>query len=216
MDFIRRNFGLKVWAVIIAVVLWFSFNHLGRAQPIYSKTLELPLGVHGVAAGFVPSTPAKKVTVEFAGPQSTLDQISSDEFSAYVDCRGKAAGLYSLPVAVVGPNEDAVRSINPAQVVVTVDRYAYRSVPVVAASSGAGAPQLIFDPKAVTVAGAQSLVVQVFAAAVSAPPRGEWKNGAADAKATAVDAKLAPIAGVTVAPPYVRVAIAGRRQPGRR
>jgi len=115
---------------------------LGTAQPIYSKTLELPLSMRGVAAGYVPSASAKTVAVEFAGPQSKLDQVSSEEFSAYVDCKGKAAGVFSLPVAVVGPNEDAVRSINPAQTVVTIDRYAYRSVPVVAAgTAGAAASQ---------------------------------------------------------------------------
>lgn len=212
MQFIRRNFTLKATAVAIAVVLWFTFNHFGATQPIYSKTLELPLGVHGVESGFVPSVPVKTVAVEFTGPRSQLDQLTPGQFSASVDCSGKREGLYALPVAIVGKGSNEVRSISPGQVVVTIDRYSYRSVPVVAGTTPAGRPpQVTFDPKTVTVAGAQSLVVQVMAASVAIPPAAAWKNGAADAKPTAVDSKLVAVGGVTVAPPYVRLSSLGKK-----
>lgn len=206
MQFIRRNFALKVWAAAIAVVLWFTFNHLGATQPVYTKTLELPLGVHGVGAGLVPSVPVKTVSVEFTGPRSQLDALAPAQLTTYVDCAGKREGLYSLPVAVVGFGSNSIRSIAPAQVVVTIDRYAFRSVPVVAGNAPPGRPpQVAFDPKTVTVAGAQSLVVQVMTASVAVPPPADWKNGAADAKPVAVDAKLMPVAGISVAPQYVRI-----------
>jgi len=205
MNFIRHNFTLKALALLIAVGLWIAFNRVATSQPVYSKTLVLPLAVHGVAAGFVPSTTVKNVTIEFAGPRSQLDSLLPTQFTSYVDCSGKTAGVYSVPVAVVGPSADSVRSITPSQVVVSIDRYSYRAVPVVAGNAGSPGQQLVFDPKTATVAGAQSLVVQVFAAAVSVPPPADWKGGAADGKLTAVDAKLTPIAGVTVAPAYVRV-----------
>ena len=212
MEFIRRNFALKASAVVIAVVLWFTFNHLGATQPVSTKTLELPLAVHGIQAGFVPSVPVKTVTVEFAGPRSQLDGLAPEQFNAFVDCANKPQGLYSLQVAIVGQGSNQIKSIAPAQVVVTIDRYAFRSVPVVAENLPSGRPpQVTFAPKTVTVAGAQALVVQVMTASVSVPPTVDTKGAATAAKPVPMDAKLNPVNGVSVAPQFVRIISAAKK-----
>ena len=96
MDWIRRNFDLKIIALVAAVVLWFIFNHLSASQAS-TKTLEVPLAVHGVGSGLVANVVTQQVAVEIAGARAALEDVGRGNFVAYVDCSGKRAGTYGLP-----------------------------------------------------------------------------------------------------------------------
>lgn len=197
MDLIRRNFVLKATAVIVAVVLWYTFNYLSASQDTYTKTLELPVAVRDVGQGLVASAQADRATVELSGARSDLDTVTPAAFTAYVDCSGKSSGVYSLAVDVVGPDADKIKVIDPAQTVVTVDRYAFRTVPVIARDpSGLRLANAVLAPSTIQVAGAQSAVALVVAAEVSVPePRALPVGFAADMKPVPVDAKLQPVNG---------------------
>src|ERR1700730_11043007 len=200
IDSVRRNFGLKVTAVIVSVVLWFTFNYFSTTHDANSKTLELPLVVHGVSSGLVASTQVDHASVELAGPRADVDWVTPAAPASFVDCAGKQPGGYSLTVSVVGRDADKVKSVTPAQAVVVVDRYAFRSVPVVARDSEGGPlSNASIAPSTIQVAGGESAVAHVVAAAVSVPePRALPAGFAAEMKPEPVDAKMQRVPGVTV------------------
>lgn len=207
MDWIRRNFGLKVVAVVAAIVLWFTFNYLSASQT-FTKTLEVPLALHGVSGGLVASTGTQEVTVELAGARSALETLVPEDFVAYLDCSGKHAGTFALSVSVVGPETDKPLSVTPATAVVVLDQYAYRRVPVIADDSNGSTVAAQIDPKTLVVAGGQAAVSRVFAAQVSIATASVSKPITVTVKPVPVDVHLVAVNGVTVAPASVRVAIA--------
>ncbi len=211
MDWIRRNFDLKVAAVVIAVVLWFTFNYLTASQA-YSKTLEIPLSLHNVAAGLVATSGIQSVTVELTGPRSALEQLGPGDFSAFVDCAAKSPGTLMLPVSVVGPQSDKVRSVTPSAAIVVLDQFGYRRVPVVSSESAQNGIATDIEPRSVIVAGAQTALSRVFAARVSIEDATATRPVTVTLKPMPVDAHLDPVAGLTVAPASVRVAIVPRKE----
>jgi YbbR domain-containing protein len=206
MDWIKRNFGLRVIALVAAVVLWFTFNYQSSSQT-FTKTLEVPLALHGVSGGLVATTATHEVTIELAGSRSALQDIAPEDFVAYVDCSDERAGTFALPVAVVGPQTDKPLSVTPQTAVVVLDNYEFRRVPVVADTSGTTLIMQV-DPKTVVAAGGQSDVARVFAAEVSIAAASVPKAVTVVVKALPVDVHLAAVSGVTLAPASVRVAIA--------
>jgi YbbR domain-containing protein len=208
MDWIRRNFGLRVTAVVVAIGLWFTFNYL-TSSAADTKSLELPLSVHGVSSGLVAQSTVQTVTIELEGSRPVLENLSPSDFSAYVDCSGKPAGTMSLNVAVVGPDSDKlVRSITPATSVVVLEQYGYRRVPVISDDTVQNTIVTETQPKSVLVAGGETTVARVMAARVSVDASSATKALVLTLKPVAVDVHLEPVDGVTVAPVTVRVAIA--------
>ena len=205
MDLIRRNFALKVAALLTAIILWFTFNYLSAA-PTYNKSLDLPLALRNVGGGMVATSGVHMVTVELSAPRPTLEGLTPESFNAFVDCAGKGPGTFALNVAIVGSSTDKIRTITPSQVVVVLDRYAYRRVPVVAGPSGAAAGTDI-EPKTVMVAGGATKLSSVFAAEVSVDSNAPKKVALA-VKPVPVDAHFVPIGGLSVAPSEVRVTMA--------
>lgn len=200
IDSVRRNFGLKATAVVVAVVLWFTFNYFGTSHDVYSKTLELPIAVHGVASGLVATTQADHVTVELGGARPDVDPVTAADLSSYVDCANKQPGVYSLQVNVVGRDADKIKAVAPEQAVVVIDRYAFRTVPVIVHDAQGGPlANANVAPTTIQVAGGASAVAQVVAAEVSVPePRSLPAGFAAEMKPVPVDAKMARVGGANV------------------
>lgn len=200
IDSVKRNFGLKVTAVVVSVVLWFTFNYFSTTHDAYSKTLELPLALRGVSSTSVASTPIEHVSVDLAGPRPDVDSVTPADLVSFVDCRGKPPGVYSLAVSVVGRDADKIKTVTPDTAVVVIDRYAYRTVPVIARDvQGGTLTNASVAPTTIQVVGGSSAVAQVVAAEVSVPePRSLPAGFAAEMKPDPVDAKMQRVAGVNV------------------
>ena len=200
IDSVRRNFGLKVTAVVVSVALWFTLNYFGSSQDVFSKTLELPLAVHGLAAGFVATPQVDTIRVDLSGPRPDVESATASDLAAYVDGTGRTAGVYSLTVNVVGRDADKVKVITPDQAVVSIDRYAFRSVPVLA--RGAGGTLLanaLLSPSTIEVAGGAAAVAKVVAVQVVVPEPGALPAGfSAVMKPDPIDGSLQVVHGVSV------------------
>ncbi|HLJ83458.1 MAG TPA: hypothetical protein VKT51_04735 [Candidatus Eremiobacteraceae bacterium] len=213
----RRDLGLKFAAVIIAIVLWFTFNYLTTGEATYSKTLVLPVAVQHIASGLVASVNVHQVTIELAGARPKLEGLTPDSFIAFVDAAGKGIGTYSVEISTRGPATDSIRSVTPGAAELILDRYGYRVVPVVVRDVE-GSPDLQADlePSTVTVAGAASAVASVVAAQTTVALPGPHESAVMEVRPVAVDAQLTPVAGVTIDPPLVRATITVRtaKHPG--
>jgi YbbR domain-containing protein len=214
IDSVRRNFGLKATAVVVSVVLWFTFNYFSTTRDAYSKTLELPLALHAVSAGLVAATPVDHVTIELTGPRPDIDSVSPADLVAFADCSGKQSGVYSLAVSIVGRDADKVKTVSPDYAVVRVDRFGYRTVPVIARDvEGGTLTNASVAPQTIQVAGGESAVSQVVAAEVSVPePRSLPAGFAAEMKPDPVDVRMQRVAGVNVLG-VVRVTGPGQQEP---
>jgi YbbR domain-containing protein len=206
MAWIKRNFGLRVIALITAVVLWFTFNYQSSSQA-FTKTLEVPLALHGVSGGLVASTATQEVAIELQGTRPQLADISPENFVAYVDCSGKRAGTYALGVSVVGPQTDKPLSVTPSTAVVVLENYEFRRVPVVADVAGPTVVTAV-QPRTIVVTGGESDVARVFAAQASVAAASAAKPATIVVKVLPVDVHLAVVSGVSMDPPTVRVTIA--------
>jgi len=214
IDSVRRNFGLKMTAVIVSIVLWFTFNFFSTTHDAYSKTLELPLGVHGVASGLVASTQIDRVSVELAGPRPDVDSVTPADLASFVDCAGKQPGVYSVAINVIGRDADKIKTVMPDQAILVVDRYAYRTVPVIARDArGKTLTNATLAPATIQVTGGETAISRVVAAEVSVPEPGSLPAGfAAEMKPDPVDAKMLRVAGVNVLG-VVRVTGPGQEPP---
>lgn len=199
IDSVRRNFGIKATAVVVSVVLWFTFNYFGATHEGYTKTLDLPLGIRGIATGLVAEARVDRVSVELSGSRPDLESVAPADMDAYIDCSGKLPGEYSLPVNVVGRNADKMKVVKPGEAIVVIDRYAYRTVPVIARDAQGGPlANAVLTPPTISIAGGQSAVGAVVAAEISVPePRALPVGFAAEMKPVPVDARMIPVAGVT-------------------
>ena len=209
LEAISRNFGLKTVAVVIGVILWFTFNYLTAGETKYSKTLVVPVSVQHVSSGLVASTNVRQVTIELSGSRTRLDGLAPDDFTAFVDGSGKAPGTYALEISLRGDGTDTIKSVTPASAALVVDRYGYRRVPVVLQDAGTGdGARTQVVPTTVIVAGAQSTVSQVVAAQVTVASPADKGTVVMELRPVPVDGQLSPVAGVTVDPPIVRASIA--------
>lgn len=200
IDSVRRNFGLKVTAVVVSVALWFTLNYFGGSQDVFTKTLELPLAVRGVATGLIATPQSTEVRVDLAGPRPDVEDVTPSDLAAYVDCSGRQSGVYSLQVNVVGRDADKIRMVSPDQAVVSVDRYAFRTVPVLARGAGGSLlANAVVTPSTIEVAGGASLVARVVAVEVVVPEPGALPAGfAAVMKPDAIDGAMGVVRGVSV------------------
>jgi YbbR domain-containing protein len=208
----RRDLGLKFAAVIIAIVLWFTFNYLTTGEATYSKTLVLPVAVQHIASGLVATVNVHQVTIELAGARPKLEGLTPDSFVAFVDAAGKGVGTYSVEISTRGPATDSIRSVTPGAAELILDHYGYRVVPVVVRDIE-GSPDLQADlePSTVTVAGAATVVASVVAVQTTVALPGPHESTVMEVRPVAVDAQLTPVAGVTIDPPLVRATITVRQ-----
>ena len=215
MALIRRNFDLKIASVVIAIALWFMFNYSSSNQT-YSTTLEIPVTLHGAPAGLVAATGVASAKVELSGSRAVLERLSPTDFAAVIDCSNKTTGVQSLPISVTGPESDKIRSVTPATAIVSIDRFGYRTVPVVESGAEQGAIVADIQPQTVTVTGGETALARVVAARVSIEGTSATMPVVVMLKPVAVDADYAAVAGLNVIPPAVRVAIVPHKAPSPR
>ena len=214
LEAISRNFGLKVAAVLIGVILWFTFNYLTAGESKYAKTIVVPVSVQHVSSGLVAATTTRQVTIELSGSRTRLDGLSPDDFTAFVDASGKSAGTYTLEISIRSAGSDAIKTVTPETAALIVDRYGFRRVPVVLQDAGASsvAPVRV-APETVVVAGAQSEVAQVMAAQATIAYPADKGAIVMELRPVPVDAQLHPVSGITVDPQVVRATIAVTKAP---
>jgi len=160
---IFRHFGLKVLAVVLAVVLWMTVS----GEETVERGLRIPLELQQVPpglelAGDVPTT----VDVRVRGASGALSRVSAGEVVAVLDLRTARQGrrLFPLtPEQVRVPFGVEVVQVMPSAIAMAFEASASRQVPVVPAVDGRPAPGYIVgamsaDPATVEVIGPESAV----------------------------------------------------------
>lgn len=139
MNLLRKDAGLKLLAMVVAVVLW-AFVSVTE-QPLNPQTLlhlNAPIEVEGAGPNIVVNGPPDEVAVTLRGEARRINSVR--KLSATVDVTGLDPGIYTLPVRVFNPGGTDVVEQEPALVTLELARRTTRLVPVEIEVVGSSAP----------------------------------------------------------------------------
>lgn len=205
---IRRNFGLKLLSVFLAIVGWayfrFASNPLITAR--FDQQLSVPIAAVNVPSGFIARFPDKAavVTVE---PQRGQPPVKPDEVKAVLDLSNRTSGVYNVPVQLVAPNV-AVQSLSPASVTLTIEKIDQKSFPVAMYYGSQGnvvVSHFTVTPSSVSVRGPDSELSQVATVRINMPLSSSQPAFDEMIRPMAVNSSGDEIRDVQVSPNLVRV-----------
>jgi YbbR domain-containing protein len=134
---LRRNMGLRVISVLLAIGLWVFVN---AVQPGSVQTFHVPVNYRGLPPGFIITNQHPgSVTIQVTGPRTLLSIIDPDRLTLKIDLNGVGVGQASfkvVPEAFPVPRKTNVESISPSQIVLDVDKIIAREAPVHLALTG--------------------------------------------------------------------------------
>jgi YbbR domain-containing protein len=161
-----RNLRLKVLALLIASVLWFTV----AGEHVVERSLRVPLELRNVPQSLeiVGSAP-DSVDVRLRGSSAVLSRVQPGEIIAVLDLGAARTGTRLFPIRadeVRAPFGIEVSQVIPNTIALDLERAARRVVPVVPATDGTPAPGYVMgrisaDPATVEIIGPESRLRQV-------------------------------------------------------
>jgi len=212
VQIIRKNFGLKVLALALAIVGWAYFRF--AANPViaarFDQQISVPIGTTNLPVGYVAHFGEKEAVVTIVTRRGE-PPIKPDEIKAFIDLGYKPPGVYNLPVQLVSPNV-VVQSLSPASVSLTIERIEQRAYPLALHYMGQTQNQVVVDgaqttPSVVTVHGPSSVLSQVTAVRLDVPFATAPVAYDSMVRPVPVDSLGEEVQGLTVAPDLVRVQV---------
>ncbi len=158
LEAIKRNTGLKVFSLILAIVLW-AFIQLNLNSEIGYDVFEVPITITGEAdinsEGYVISAVPKnfKTNLTISAKRSYLSTFDPATLSAYVDVStAKAVGDHSFPVLIRFEDGNiAVASKSPSTVSLYVDRIITTQKPIKLSYDGSLHPDYYIDKENIII-----------------------------------------------------------------
>lgn len=211
---LKRNFGYKMLALAIAIVIW-TYANEGQ-NPRVTKELKLPLDIRKIEPGLVVASAPKTVKITIEGARNYVDGVVAepDTMNAYVSVRGKPAGRHVLPVKVEVPEglKFLLTAIPaPPEAAVTLDERSQRALPIDVQFTNPppvgyrfGSPQL--SPNRAAVIGTKEQLDAVSQLVAAVDTRRSAAGGInSDFPIIALDKDGKPVAGVEISPRKVHL-----------
>jgi YbbR domain-containing protein len=161
-----ENFGLKVSAVLIAVLLWLFVTWRGQSE----VSFEIPVEFKDVPVGLgIVSSSAKSANVTVKGQDRIMKSLRPSDIRVLVDM-GKARkgeGNYHINKDDVKlPYAMTVTSVDPSTIRVRLDETVTKSVPVKASITGSPDPgyyvkAVDVEPKNIVIQGLKTEVRKI-------------------------------------------------------
>jgi YbbR domain-containing protein len=127
----RRNPGLKIISVLIALGLW-MFVNAGQRGAV--EALQVPISYRSLPTGLVIiNRPTDFVKIEVAGPRTLLSLLDPERLTLKLDLTGVPTGRsdFKINSAMFNvPRQTSVTRITPAEVQLDIDRVVSRQIPV--------------------------------------------------------------------------------------
>jgi YbbR domain-containing protein len=210
----KRDIGIRLLALALAVALWFVASEDLRTEPVAMEERVLPATVRlvGVAKELIPFQDVPQVEVRLRGPSNVP---VPEQLEAYIDMRGKRAGQYHLAVHVSVPSRFSVLAVKPEHIAVRLEPETTRRFSVVTALIGLppGVEVVIGQPEPaeVTVSGAKSDIERV--ARVYAIATYDTSEDSVLTEVRVVDGTDRDVADLTIEPTQVRVVMNTKSPP---
>ena len=164
-----RHFGLKLFSVGLAALLWMVVS----GEETVERGLSIPLELQQFPPALELQTkPPSTVDVRVRGGSGTLSRLSPVDIVAVLDLRGAQVGqrLFHLtPDQVRIPFGVEIVQITPPTIALLFERSATKAVPIVPPIDGKPAPGFVVgritsDPATVEIVGPESAVKRAAAA----------------------------------------------------
>jgi len=212
VQIIRKNFGLKVLALALAVVGWAYFRY--AANPVlaarFDQQFSVPIVTANLPVGYIARFADKEAVVTVTSRRGE-PEVKPDEIKAVLDLDGKAAGVYNVPVELVAPNV-VVQSLSPASVSLTIEKIDRRSFPLAfhylsSQQSSVVVQNAELMPAQVLVEGPQDALSQVSAIRVDVAMPQSPQSLDEMVRPVPVDARGSEVGELEVSPDLIRVRI---------
>ncbi len=164
------NFGLKVLATVLAVVLW-TYVRLtvgGVTKEVISQlVLQVPLETRGSGNNLVPyEKSADTITVTLRGEEAVVSSLREGLVTAYVDVADMVSGSHWPEVQILVPQGIQILAVEPRSVNVKLSPPMFKEVPVMVETTGepkAGfkVSKASFTPRVIRLQGPEALLDQV-------------------------------------------------------
>ncbi len=119
-----RNWGLKLFSFLIALVLWLTL--IPDEKIFDEKMLPVRLNVHNIPSGMVlVENPPSTLNVIIRAPKRLIDQFTSDNVNAVLDLREARVDVqnyYLTPNNVRAPEGAEIKEVIPPQVNLKLER----------------------------------------------------------------------------------------------
>jgi len=161
-----ENIGMKIAAVVLAVILWFFVTSRGQSEISMEIPLELkniPRGLESVKQG------TKSISVSLKGQERLLRNVKPSNVRVYVDLNKarKGKGTYYISKDDVKlPSTMTIISISPSSVWIVLEETIIKTAPIQPIIVGNPAKGFFIGsveitPKEVTVEGARAEVSRI-------------------------------------------------------
>jgi hypothetical protein len=122
LEIIRKNFGLKVLSLALAVVGWAYFRFQSNPSLLtrFDQQLSVPIVAANLPAGLLAHYAEKEAIVTVSVKRGEAP-IKPGDVKAMLDLSDKSPGAYNVPVQLVAPTV-IVESLRPATVSVTIEK----------------------------------------------------------------------------------------------
>lgn len=136
---VRRNPGLKLFSIVLAIFLWYSITKTERDA---ERIIELPISLRKVPEGLtVTNPPTKGVTVTLRGPRTLLDNVDQMKSRLQMNLANLQVGDNRIDLNGTMVTPDLPRSLkairfDPPSLTLVADRRALRRLPVKADLAG--------------------------------------------------------------------------------
>ncbi len=208
---IRKNFGLKLLSLALAIVGWgyFRFAANPAIAARFDQQISVPITGENLPMGYIAHFTDKEAVVTVASKRGE-PSINPQEIKAVLDLSNKGAGVYNVPVQLVAPNI-VVQSLSPASVSLSIERIEERAFGLSMHYSGNATDIVVNDaqqqPSAVMVHGPTSLLSEVTAVVLDVPLAQVPSALDAMVRPVPVNSLGQEVAGLEVAPDLVRVRV---------
>lgn len=205
---IRRNFGLKLLSVFLAIVGWsyFRFANNSFVTARFDQQLSVPITAANLSPGYIARFPDKTAVVTVS-PKRGEPPIRADEIKAVLDLSNHVPGIYNIPVQLVAPSI-AVQSLSPASVTLTIERIDAKTFPVAMHYGGQAnvvVSNFTVTPASVTVRGPTDELSQVATVRIDMPLKGAGSSIDEMIRPLAVNSQGDELTDLQVVPNLVRV-----------
>ncbi|MGC2129107.1 MAG: hypothetical protein WA629_03320 [Candidatus Aquilonibacter sp.] len=212
MQIIRKNFGLKLLALALAIVGWAYFRY--ATNPVlaarFDQQFSVPIVTTNLAVGYISRFTDKEAVVTVSSRRGE-PAVKPDEIKAVLDLYGKTAGVYNVPVELVAPNV-VVQSLSPASVSLTIVKIDQRSFPLAFHYMGPQQTNVVVNqaqlmPAQVLVQGPQDALSEVSAIRVDITVPQAPQSLDLMVRPVPVDASGNEVGDLQVSPDLVRVRV---------
>ena len=119
-----RNWGLKLFSFLLALVFWFSI--IPEEKLSFEKSVTVPLELHNLPAGIVViAKPPPTIDVTIKAPHRMIDMINPETVRARLELRTARVEQTEFPInrnMISLPQGAEVKNISPSQVRMRLER----------------------------------------------------------------------------------------------